>query len=370
MKALLVFVILAVAARVLAADLPFYIGTYTGGKADSKGIYHCYIDDVTGLLGPVTLAAQTPSPSFLAMRPDGNFLYAVNEAGEGTVSAFSRDVKSGNLKHLNTKPAGGTAPCHIVVDKTGANVLFANYGGGSVGVYRVAEDGSLGKRSGFVQHKGSSVNPHRQKGPHGHAINLDAGNRFAMASDLGLDKVLIYAFDPTKGTLTPGPQPFAKVHPGSGPRHFAFHPDGKFAFVLNEMVSTITGFAYDASTGSLKALGTVSTVPDDFKGANSTAEIFVRPDGKFLYASNRGHDSIAVFAIDQSTGKLSLVEHEKTGGKTPRNFAIAPGAKFLIAANQKSDNIVVFTIDEKSGVLGSTGNSVAVPSPVCIEFVP
>jgi 6-phosphogluconolactonase len=281
------------------------------------------------------------------------------------------DPRSGALTLLNQQSSVGDGPCYLIVDKAGKNVLVANYGGGSVSVLPVGADGKLGEATAAIQHHGSSVNPQRQKEPHAHSINLDAANRFAFVADLGMDKVLIYKFDTTKGTLVANDPLSASVNPGAGPRHFAFHPGGRYAYVINEIQCTVTAFLYDASRGALTELQTISTLPDgeQVKPAYSTAEVQVHPSGKFLYGSNRGHDSIAVFAIDQKTGKLTRVENEPTQGKTPRNFGIDPTGAYLLAANQNSDSIVVFRIDPSTGALTPTGQSVAAPSPVCVKFV-
>ena len=363
------------ASRVTAAPpqgggIAVYFGTYTGPK--SKGVYLSRLDLASGKLSAPILAAETEQPSFLALHPNGQFLYAVNETGggrrgTGQVTAFSVEV-DGKLKMLNQQPSRGSAPCHLVVDRAGKTLLLANYGGGSVAAFPVAADGRLGESTAFVQHTGSSTNPQRQKEPHAHSINLDAANRFAVAADLGLDKVLVYRFDTAKGTLSPNEPPSASVKAGSGPRHFAFHPKGRNAYVINEIASTVTAFKYDTAKGVLTELQTLSTLPKDFTGTSHTAEVQVHPSGKFLYGSNRGHDSIAVFAIE-ANGSLRYVENTPTGGSTPRNFGISPDGKYLLAANQKSDNVVVFRIDPKSGRLTSTGHSLEVPSPVCVKFL-
>jgi 6-phosphogluconolactonase len=352
-------------------EIAVYFGTYTGPK--SKGIYLSRLDLASGKLSAPVLAGEIEQPSFLALHPNGRFLYAVNETGggrpaTGQVTAFAIGA-GGKLSILNQQPSRGSGPCHLVVDRAGKNVLLANYGGGSVAAFPVAQDGRLGDSTGFAQHAGSSVNQQRQKEPHAHSINLDPANRFAVAADLGLDKVLVYRFDGAKGTLSPNVPPSASVKPGSGPRHFAFHPGGRSAYVINELASTVTAFQYDAGKGELKELQTVSTLPKDFTGPSYTAEVQVHPSGKFLYGSNRGHDSLAVFGIEAS-GMLRYVENTATGGSTPRNFGISPDGKYLLAANQKSDNVVVFRIDPKSGRLTSTGSTVEVPSPVCVKFLP
>ena len=350
-----------------------YLGTYTrSGK--SEGIYVCELDLLKGTLANLRLAAKSKNPSFLALHPSGRFLYSVSEIADfegkktGAVSSFALDPKTGALKFLNKKPSGGGGPCHLVVDHGGKNVLVANYGGGSVNVLGVGADGLLADPTGFVQHKGSSVNPRRQKGPHAHSINLDGKGAYAFAADLGLDKILVYRFDPVAGTLTPNKVPSASVSPGGGPRHFAFHPGGKFAYVINEMASTVTAFSYEAKTGNLSNIQTVTTLPSGFSGNSSTAEVQVSPDGKLLFGSNRGHDSIAIFSIDSASGRLAARGHQATGGRTPRNFGVDPTGRFLLAANQSSDTVVVFRIGPAG--LTPTGNVLDVPHPVCVKFLP
>lgn len=356
----------------------FYVGTYTQdeGKATrSKGIYAYRYDAQTGEVASLGLAAETTNPSWLAIHPGGKFLYAVNEVGDykgpnsGGVSAFSIDRTTGKLTFLNEVASRGADPCYITVDRTGKYVLVANYTGGSIAVFPVQNDGKLGEASAFIQHTGHGANPQRQEGPHAHSINLSPDNRFAFVDDLGLDELLVYKFNSTKGTLTPNDPPFVKLDAGSGPRHFAPGTSGKFAYVVAEMKSTANVFANDANTGSLHLLQTVSTLPKDFTGPNDDAEIEVHPSGKFLYASNRGHDSIAVFAVDHGKGTLTPVEYAPTTGKTPRSFEIDPTGKLLFAENQKSDNIVIFRIDEETGRLTPKGSVLDVPSPVCVRFL-
>lgn len=358
-----------------ARKISFYIGTYTGAK--SKGIYVSSLDPATGKVSPPELAAETVNPSFLAIHPNGRFLYAANEtdrfAGKpsGAVSAFGIDAKTGILSFLNQQASGGGAPCYLVVDKAGKSVLVANYGGGSVAVLPVQKKGDLGEATAFLQHHGSSVNPARQESPHAHSINLDPANRFAVAADLGLDKLLVYRFTPGTGLLAPHDPPWTAVTPGSGPRHLAFHPKGRFAYVINEINCTITAFAYRPERGELQALESVSTLPPGqaMQGSFSTAEVQVHPSGKFLFGSNRGHNSIVVYAIDQKTGRLTYVENQSSQGKTPRNFGIDPGGLYLLAANQDSDNIAVFQIDANSGRLSPSGQAISVGSPVCVKFL-
>ena len=351
-----------------------YVGTYTN-KTSSKGIYAFRFDPQKGQLSALGVAAETADPSFLAVHPNGKFLYAVNEVGNfnggvgGAVSAFSVDAKTGALKFLNQVPTRGAGPCHISLDKNGAFVLVANYDGGSIASFAVHEDGSLGTAAGFVQHSGTGPDKERQEGPHAHWIGSSPDNRFVLAVDLGLDQVIAYGFDSSKGIFTPLLSGFRKLKPGAGPRHLAFHPDGKFAYVLSEMESSVTAFSYQAKSGGLTSLETISALPNDYSGPKEAAEIAVHPSGKFLYTSNRGHDSIAIFAIDEKKGTLKSLGQVLTGGKTPRHFAIDPTGAYLLAENQESNNIVVFHIDAATGNLTPTGQTIEVPSPVCITFV-
>jgi 6-phosphogluconolactonase len=352
-----------------------YIGTYTEDGSKSKGIYAYRFDPAAQEITAIGLVAETINPSFLAIHPNHRFLYAVNEVGKykgqssGAISAFAIDHATGKLTLLNEVPARGADPCYITVDKTGKHVLVANYTGGSVAVFPVLDDGRLGEASAFVRHQGHGTNPERQEGPHAHSIDLSADNKFALVDDLGLDQVIAYRFDGAKGSLALNEPAFAKADAGAGPRHFAFHPNGKFAYVINEMQSAVTVFAYDAAGGTLRSLQTISTLPKDFTGKNDDAEVQVHPSGKFLYASNRGHDSIIVFAIDPTKGTLTPVEDVPTRGKTPRSFEIDPTGSLLFAANQKSDNIVVFRIDGGTGRLTPTGQVLEVAAPVCVKFV-
>lgn len=355
-----------------------YVGTYTLGEkglpTKSAGIYAYRFDPDTAKLTPLGLAAKTVNPSFVAIHPNRRFLYAVNEVtkykgqSSGAVSAFSIDQKTGKLTLLNEVASKGADPCYITLDRTGKYVLVANYTGGSVAVFPVRDDGRLGDASSFIQHTGHGPNPARQEEPHAHSIDVSADNRFALADDLGLDQLLVYHFDEAKGSLTPNDPPFAKLPSSAGPRHMAFRPDSKFAYVVNELRSSVTVFAYDPARGALRSLESISTLPKDFTGKNDDAEIEVHSSGKYLYASNRGRDSIAVFAIDEDKGTLTPIQDVLTQGKTPRNFTIDPTGKFLFAANENSNNIVIFRIDEKTGQLTPTGQRLEVPAPVCIRF--
>jgi 6-phosphogluconolactonase len=359
--------LLAAAAAVLV-----YFGTYTGPK--SKGIYVAPFDTATGRLGALRVAGETENPSFLALHPTRPLLYAVNEVDNfegqkaGSVSAFAIDPATGDLRPLSRASSGGAAPCHLAVDGSGHHVLVANYSGGSVASLPIRADGGVEAASSFVQHAGTVADPKRQKGPHGHMIETDKANRFALAADLGLDQILVYRFDAKSGALTPAEPPHASVAPRSGPRHFAFSPDGSDVYVLNEINVTITAFKY--KDGRLTEYQTVPAMPGGAEPtpADSGAEIVVHPSGKFVYSSQRGPDNIAVFARDAATGRLTLVEHVASGGKTPRGFGIDPSGRWMLVGNQRSDSLVVFAIDPKTGRLTPTGQTAEVEAPVSVIF--
>ena len=343
-----------------------YVGTYT--RPPSQGIYAWRFQPASGKLTPLGLAAETSNPTFLVVHPNQRFLYAANEDKAGAISAFAIDPANGRLKLLNQVPSRGSGPCHVAVDPGGKWVFAANYNSGSVAVFPVHEDGTLGEATGFVQHAGSSVNTQRQSGPHAHSANLSPDGRWLLVADLGLDQILSYRVDAVKGTLSPGDPPFTKIAPGSGPRHMAFGRDGRFAYAISEMLSTVTVFRYNSARGSLQELQTAQVTPEGYTGPKSSAEIAVDPGGKFLYGSNRGDSTIAVFRIDADKGTLTPVERVSTQGKTPRNFAIDPSGAFLFAANQDSGNVVVFRVDPATGRLTPAGNVLEVASPVCIVF--
>jgi 6-phosphogluconolactonase len=355
-----------------------YVGTYTG--PNSKGIYSYRFDAKNGRLVPLGLAAHLPNPSFLATDPHHRFLYVVTEMGnepnatdykvDGAVSSYSIDPKTGALKFLNKVSSRGGGTCHLVIDKTGKMLIVANYGSGSVASFAINPDGSIGASTAFDKHSGSSVNPARQTGPHAHAVVLSPDNRFLFVPDLGTDQIKIYRIDPAKSTFVANDPAFASVKPGLGPRHFAFGAGAKFAYAICEMGSSVVAFSYNHSTGALTPIQTISTLPSDFHGEDNSAEIEVDQSGRFLYASNRGSDTITVFAIDPEKGTLTKIQVESVQGKTPRNFAIDPTGKYLIAADQDSDRMVVFAIDQKTGRLTPTGEVVDVPAPVSILFVP
>jgi len=352
-------------------ELLLYVGTYTRGK--SEGIYVYRMNLAGGELKHAATVKGVSNPSFLAIDPKRRFLYAANESGEfagkkgGGVTAFAIDQKTGDLRKLNEQHSPGV-PCHVSVHPSGKFVLAANYGGGNVVIYPVRAGGALGEASDVAQHTGKGGDPKRQDGPHAHCIMLDAAGRHAFAPDLGIDKVMIYRVDVKNGKFVPNG--FAATKPAAGPRHFDFHPSGKFAYIINELDSTMTAFAYDKAKGALAELQTVSTLPADFSGTSYCADIHVHPSGRFVYGSNRGHDSIVAFAVDQSTGKLSLIAHESTRGKWPRNFGVDPTGAFLLVANQNTDNVVTFRIDQQTGKLAATGQSIEIPTPVCLKFIP
>ena len=351
----------------------FYVGTYT--DHGSKGIYAYSFDSATGASTSQGLAAESAQPSFFAIATSGRFLYAVNEISEfngqptGAVSAFAIQPKTANLTLLNQVSSRGAGPAHIALDRSGKYALVSNYDAGSVTVFPLLADGSLGEATAFVQHKGSSVNKERQEGPHAHAAVFSPDNRFVIVADLGLDQLLVYRFNAAAGTLASDPQ-IVRAVPGAGPRHLVFDAAGRHLYVVNEMQSTVVTYAYDAANGTLSELQIVSALPKGFARASEAAEIEIHSSGKFLFASNRGDDSIAVFAVNAKDGTLTPLEFVSTGGKTPRNFELDPTGAWLLVANQDSDDIVVFRVDPSTGHLTRSGPELHVPSPVCVRFVP
>lgn len=348
-----------------------YIGTYTSGK--SEGIYSYFINPDSAKLNRSN-SFKSVNPSFLAIDESSTYLYAVNEVDEyggkpgGAVSAFVADYSKGSLTFLNQEATLGADPCYVTVDSKRKNLLVANYTGGSVTVLPIRPDGSLGTATDVKQHEGSGPKE-QQKGPHAHCIILDRSERHALVADLGIDKIMIYEYDALRGKLTPNKQPFAPLQAGAGPRHLTFHPNGKYLYAINELDSTLTSFRYDDDDGKLKQIETVSTLPSYFKGVSYCADVHVHQSGKFLYGSNRGHNSIVVFQIDRGNGKLKLIEHVWTQGDWPRNFAIDPHGRFLFVANQRSDNVVTFSIDQETGRLELTRFFEEIPSPVCLKFL-
>lgn len=350
-----------------------YIGTYTGGQ--SRGIYKVDFDSASGAVGQVELVAEVRNPSFLALHPTGKFLYAVGELGEfagkrvGAVSAFAIEGKTGNLRLLNQQPSGGAGPCHLIVDKTGRWVLVANYSGGTTAVLPIREDGSLGEPVCVRPHKGKSVHPTRQQQPHPHQVWIAEGTNLVLVPDLGTDQVVLYRLNEATGELTPNDPPAVSVPAGSGPRHLAYSPGNRFLFVLNELTTTVSVFRCEDSV-PVQLLETVSALPADFQGENTAAEIVVHPNGRWVFTSNRGHDSIAIFAFDPAAGKLRLQGHVPSGGRTPRNFAVDPSGRWLLSANQQSDVVLLYRIDPERGLLEDTGLRLTVYTPVCIVFQP
>ena len=351
-----------------------YIGTYTT-KQESKGIYAYNFNPATGEFTPIGLVAETTDPSFVAVHPNGKYLYAVNEVGDyngeksGAISSFEIDRKTGKLKFLNQVSTHGAGPCFVSLDKTNRFVLVANYDGGSVATFQIEPDGSLSAARGFVQHSGHGLDKERQEAPHAHWIATSPDNRFALVADLGLDDVLVYKFDDVQGKLTPNSPPYAEVKPGSGPRHLAFAPNGKFAYLITEMASTVVSFSWNGEKGTLNTLQTLPNLPKDYNGLKEAAEITVHPNGKFVYASNRGSaNSIAAYKVDGAKGTLTPIGIFPSGGKIPRHFTIDPTGKFLITANADSNNLVTFKIDENTGALTPTGKEVSALSPQCIAF--
>jgi 6-phosphogluconolactonase len=345
------------------------VGTYTKDYP-CEGIYVYEMEPESGRLELLATAGGIPSPTYLAVSPDLHYLYAPSNVGrDAVVAAYAFDAATGALSLLNTQPAQGTVPCYVTLDATGKWVLTANYGDGSAAVYPVEADGRLGEAACVVRHQGSSANPRRQEGPHAHSITVDAANRFVFVADLGIDRVMIYGFNATTGALTPAAVPYVEVHAGAGPRHFVFHPSQRFAYLINELDSTLIAFAYDAETGRLDPLQTVPGLPEGYEGTSWAADLHLGSGGRFLYGSNRGHDSIVVYSIDPAEGSLCFVGHVPSGGRIPRGFALSPDGRFLICANQDTDNLVTFTLDAHTGLPRATGLEVAVSAPVCVKFV-
>ncbi len=370
---LLLPLLLAIACSTTDKDYLVYAGTYTGSGSD--GIYAYRFDATKGDFKPLGLAAKTDHPSFLATDSGGKFLYAVNELdsfqqkASGAVSVFSIEKETGKLELLQQVPSLGAAPCHVSLDQSGRYLLTANYNGGNVAVFPIGGDGRLGPASAFIQYTGSGVNPDRQTGPHAHFIQVTNDNRFVMVADLGTDRVFVYRFDPVTGSLTAPDSCYVTMNPGSGPRHIAFAPSGKFVYVLNELTSTVTVFAFESETGWMKAKQTISALPENFSGENTAAEVAVDAKSQFLYVSNRGDDSIGVFSINSNDGSLTPVEWVSSGGKTPRHIEIDPTGRWLIASNQNSGNVVLFRIDQATGQLIQTSRSIDLASPVCIRLL-
>ncbi|HEX2855464.1 MAG TPA: lactonase family protein [Opitutaceae bacterium] len=360
--------LVAITGRVAAADMFVYFGSHRTGP--NIGFSLARFDTDTGVLTKPEFLLEARAPAFFVIHPDGRHLYTCNSGNPGGVAAYAIDPHTGALTFLNRELAGGGDTSYLSLDRTGRYALAANYDGGNIAAFALKPDGSLGDWTAFVQHTGKSVHPQRQTRAYAHSIITDPSNRFALAADLGVDKVFIYRFDEKAGTLKAGDPAFATVAPGSGPRHVKFHPNGRWVYLINELASTVAAFNWDSAAGALTEFQTVSTLPADFKGSSTCAELEVHPNGKFLYGSNRGHDSLAVFAIEQAGGALTPVEHVPSGGKTPRNFAFDPTAKWIVCTNHGSNNAVVFRVDETTGRLTPKGDPVAVPYPFCQRFLP
>ena len=375
MRCLTFLVVLSTVLELMAAEHRVFIGTYTRGNASSDGIYTCIFDDLSGRLTSPTLATVADNPSFLAIFPSKNLVFACNETNDfggqptGAVSSFRINKSDGSLTLINQQPTGGGAPCHCTIDATGRYLLVANYVGGNVAVFPISDDGALAPRSCLINHVGTGPDMRRQEQPHAHSINLSADNRFAYAADLGIDRVMIYRFDDQAGRLVPSAADSVAIPAGGGPRHFSIHPSGRMAYTNNELTCEVTAFSRDRATGSLTAIQQISTLPPNFEGRKSTAECLVHPNGRLLYVSNRGHDSIAAYAINQENGKLTVIEIEKTGGQEPRNFVIDPTGQWLLAENQNSDTVVVMEIDPTTGALTRTPGTISVGKPVCIRMI-
>ena len=352
-------------------DLTLYVGTFTSGK--SEGIYVYRMNRLSGELTGLH-SIKSVNPSFLAIDHSKRFLYAVNEVNEfggkptGAVSAFAIDRATKNLSFLNQQASSGADPCYLTIDRKRKSLLVANYTGGNIVVLPIQHNGYLGEATDLEQHQGSGPKE-QQKKPHAHCVILDSSDRYALAADLGIDKVMIYRYDASHGRLSPAKEPSTQLRPGAGPRHLTLHPNRKYVYVISELDSTVTAFKYDGISGTLSMIETVSTLPDNFSGVSYCADVHVSASGKFLYGSNRGHDSIVVFAIDRRTGKLKQLGHTGTGGKWPRNFTIDPTGRFLLVANQHTDNVVSFRIDARTGLLEPTGHVAEIPVPVCLKFL-
>jgi 6-phosphogluconolactonase len=357
----------------MLAAVYVYVGTFTSPSRNGRGegIYVFRIDEGSGDLAHVQTLEGVANPSFLALHPSRPLLFCNNAEPEGGLSAFAIDEADGRLSFLNRQGSGGAGPAHVSVHRGGRWVFGANFGAGSVCMLPLQDDGRLGPPSDVVQHRGPPGPVRgRQDGPHAHQIVPAADGRFVLVNDLGLDRTYVYLPDTILGKLVPNDPPFAAANPGAGPRHLAFHPSRRFLYVLNEIDSTVTVFAWDGQAGAATPLGTVSTLPPGHAGDNSTAQIVAHPNGRYLYASNRGHDSIALFSLDHEGRDLSPVGHVPTGGRTPRNFNLDPTARFLYAANQDSDTIVVFRLEEDGRRLEPTGHVARAGSPVCLVFLP
>jgi 6-phosphogluconolactonase len=367
------FLIAAFAAALLfavsapAADTVVFFGTHRAGPGLGFSLAH--FDSATGVLSKPEFLLEARAPAYFVISPDGRRLYTCNSGNPGGVAAYAIAPHNGHLTLINRVLAGGGDTSYLSLDRTARYALAANYQGGNIAVFALRPDGGIGDWTAFVQHTGHGVDPRRQTHAYAHSIITDPTNRFVLSADLGVDKIFVYRFDARRGTLTPNDPPFTAVAPGSGPRHLKFHPNGRWVYLINEIASTVIAFTWDAHAGTLTEFQTVSTLPAGFNGVSAGAELEIHPNGKFLYASNRGDDSLAVFAIDPATGRLTLVEHVPSGGRTPRNFTFDPTARWIVCTNHDSDNAVVFRVNAATGRLTQTGEPVSVPYPFCERFL-
>jgi 6-phosphogluconolactonase len=367
-RILSMLLVVILSAPALAEDMFVYFGSH--GAAPHNGFSLAHFDTDTGKLTEPVFLEEAVAPAYFIIRPDGRRLYTCNSAPGSSVSAYAIDPNTAKLTFLNQQPSGGGDPSYVSLDPSGRYLMVANFLGGSAAVFELRSDGSIGRRTAFVQHIGASLDPKDPRHAHAHSIRFDPGHRFVLLADLGVDKIFVYRLNPKTGALTQNDPPFASVAAGSGPRHTAFDPQGRYVYVINQTANSITRFGWDSNHGVLTQFETVSTLPDGFKGDDMGAEILMHPSGKFLYATNRGNDSVAVFSVQADTGRLTPIQHISTHGKTPRNADFDPTGKWLLVSNQDSNNAVVFRIDQSTGELTQNGDPVSVPAPFCERFLP
>ncbi len=371
MRTFSVWLLLLVTCNAAAKEATVWIGMSTPPQGQKAGIYRATIDEETGKLSQPILATEINGPEFLALRPDGQRLYAACPLpnGKGGVAAFEISTDTKSLRHLNTEPIGSNGACHVAVDPAGRSLFSAQYGDGTIAAFPLAADGRIQPRTALIQHAGSGPNKARQDGPHPHSVNPAPKNEFLLVPDLGTDQIVVYHADPKTGLLEP--RGHGNSPPGAGPRHMKFHPNGKFVYVLNELDLSVTAFKYNAATGDLEAIHTISTLPEELRENSCTAsEVCIHPNGRLLYAANRGHDSIAAFSVDPESGKLTFIEREAIRGNNPRNFNLDPSGKWLLAGGLISNTISVFKVNQDNGSLLFTGQTVNTPAPMCIVFQP
>jgi 6-phosphogluconolactonase len=362
-----ILLVIVLSTPAIAADMFVYFGSH--GKGPHIGFSLARFDPDTGKLTEPVFLEEAVAPAYFIIRPDGRRLYTCNSFPGSSVSAYAIDPTTAKLTFLNQQPSGGGDPSYVSLDPSGRYLMVANFLGGSVAVFALRPDGSIGRRAAFVQHIGTSLDPNNPRHAHAHSIRFDPSHRFALLADLGLDKIFIYRLNPKTGALTPNDPPFASVPPGSGPRHIAFDPRGRYVYVINQTANSIIRFGWDSNRGVLTQFETESTLPEGFKGENTGAEILMHPSGKFLYATNRGNNSVTVFSVQADTGRLTPIQYISTQGKTPRNAEFDPTGKWLLVSNQDSNNAVVFRIDQSTGQLTENGDPVSVPTPFCERFL-